>query len=184
MFANLLIYGILIIAGLIIPLIVGIHSLFCIIVDFTGAPFVGTDSKIIDEILQQADIKKGQQFLELGSGDGRVVRRAVKKYGVYGTGIDLHIPLIIYSRLQAKLSGLRNIEFKVANFFKTDLSQADVIFVFLLPKTLEKLKPKLLGETKKNTLIISHGFKIAGMEKNLVKKIDRKIFPTYYYYKV
>lgn len=140
-----------------------------------------TSAKIIDEILKRAKLKKGQVFLELGSGDGRVVRQAVKSFGVIGRGIDVNYLLILYSRLQAKLAKLENIDFKTQDVFKTDLSKADVIFVFLLPGLLKKLAPKFKNECKKKALIISHGFKIEGMEKELSHKIDRKFFPTYYY---
>lgn len=149
--------------------------------DFLGAPFVPTPSKIIKEILEKAKLKKGEKFLELGSGDGRVTRMAVQKYGVKGLGIEIHPMLILYSKLLSKIQKLENIEFKRVNFFDLDYKKADAIFLFLLPKVLGKLKDKILRECKSKTLIISHGFKIEGLEKYLIDKIDRKTFPTYYY---
>ena len=149
--------------------------------DFLGAPFVPTSSKIIKEILEKADLKKGKNFLELGSGDGRVTRMAAQKYGVKGLGIEIHPMLILYSNLLSKIQKLNGIKFQRANFFDIDFKKADVIFMFLLPKVLSKLKEKIQKECKNNTLIISHGFKIEGFEKYLIDKIDRKTFPTYYY---
>lgn len=154
---------------------------FGLYVDILGAPFVPTSRKVIGEILKKAKLKKGQIFLELGSGDGRIIRSAVKNYQVKGIGIDLHPMLIFYSRLISKFQKIKNISFKRQNLFKTDLSKADVIFLFLLPKTLKRLAPKFILETKKNTLIISHGFKIPEFEKYLTNKIVREIFSTYYY---
>ena len=120
-------------------------------------------------------------FLELGSGDGRIVINAVKNYGVNGVGVDLHLPLIIFSRIKSKIYGLKNIQFKLEDFFKTDIGNADIIFMFLMPKTLVSLKEKLKKESKKGVLIISHGFEIKGWEKYLVKTQKRKLFPTYFY---
>ena len=147
--------------------------------DFYGAPFVPTSGKIIREILEKAKLKKGAVFYELGSGDGRVLRMAVREFGVFGYGVDIHPMLIWYSKIVAKLQNIQNISFKRESFFKTDLKKAEVIFLFLLPKTLEKLSKKL-GKNKK-ALIISHGFKISGLDNFLIDRIERKSFPTYYY---
>lgn len=146
-----------------------------------GAPFVPTSAKMIDSILEKAKLKKGQVFIELGSGDGRVVRQAVQKYGVKGVGVELQPILVWYSKLISKLKKLKDISFVTQNLFKTDLKRVDVIFLFLLPKTLEKLREKFITQCKKGTLIISHGFKIKGFDNHLIGKIDRDIFPTYYY---
>lgn len=176
-----LLYSLLLFFGFIIPFGFIFYGAFCIFVDFKGAPFVPTSGKILKEILKEAGLKRGQFFVELGSGDGRVTRLAVEEYGVKGLGVDLHVPLVFYSRLLAKIKGLKNIEFRVQDLYKTDLGKAQVLFLFLLPATLSKLSAKILKECKKGTLVISHGFKIPGFEKYLIRKQDRKIFPTYFY---
>lgn len=173
-------YIIVVFFGLAIPIIIGIYGLFCIFVDFKGAPYVPTSSALVYEILAEAKLKPNQFFIELGSGDGRVTRTAVKLYKVKGLGVDLHIPLILYSRFLVNLQGLRDTDFRIQNFFATNLIKADVVFMFLLPATVEKLKTKLEKECK-GKLVISHGFQIKGFEKYLVKKQERKLFPTYFY---
>lgn len=149
-----------------------------------GAPFVPTSEKIIDDLLIKAKLKKGDRFLELGSGDGRVVRREVKKFKVKGVGIDLNPTLILLSKLLVKLQGLSDVQFKRMDIFtkicSVELRQSEVVFIFLMPKTVEKLKEKLLQEAR-NKLIISHGFDFKGWDKYLVDKIDRRTFSTYYY---
>lgn len=155
-----------------------VYSFFC---EFSGAPFVPTKRRVIGEILQQAKLKKGQVFYELGSGDGRVARFAAKKYHVKATGFELNLLLVIYSVLMAKLQHLNNVSFIKRNVYKVSLKNVDVLFLFLLPGMVKKLETKILDECKNGTLIIAHGFKIPYLEKNLVGTIPRNIFPTYYY---
>lgn len=170
----------LIFFGIILPLLLVLFVLFSLLVDFFGAPFVPTSNAYVLDILERANLKTGQNFYELGSGDGRVTREAVRTYKVNGLGVDLHPFLSLYSNLISKIQRIK-VKFKQGNFYNISLKDADVIFVFLLPKTLKKLKHKFLSECKVGTLIISHGFKIEGFDKYLTLKIERKVFNTYYY---
>lgn len=179
--ALLLTYFLIFFFGIIVPVLICFYVTNDFICDIKGAPFVPTNPKIVEEIIEGAGLKKGQLFIELGSGDGRVVRLAVKKYGVKGIGFELNLLLIFYSRIVAKLNGIKNINFVRQNIFDADIKNADVIFLFLMPRTLIKLKSKILKESKKGTLIISHGFKIEGWDNYLIKVQQRKLFPTYFY---
>ena len=78
---------------------------------------------------------------------------------------------------------LKNVTFTTENVFTTDLSKADVIYIFLMPKLIDKIEKRVFKESKKNAVIISHGFKVDILEKYLVKKLKRKPFPTYFYKK-
>ncbi len=174
-------YLILATFGFLIPIGIAIFGIFAILGDLKGAPYVPTNKKLLQEILEDANLKKGQRFLELGSGDGRVTLLAVREFGVVGEGIEIHPLLVLYSNILAKWQKL-DARFKTGDFYKLNLGKTDVIFVFLLPNTLKKLAPKFLKECKKGTLIITHGFKIAGLEKNLIKTQKRKLFSTYFYH--
>lgn len=144
-----------------------------------GSPYVATRKKRIDEILKEANLKKGKIFVELGCGDGRIVRTAVKNYEVKGIGVDINPILIFY----ANILGKKNVLFKVENIFNTDLRKADYIYIFLMPKLIEKLSLKMDKEMKKGVIIISHGFPVKGWERKLFKTLKRVPFPTYYYRK-
>ncbi|NTU46820.1 methyltransferase domain-containing protein [Candidatus Roizmanbacteria bacterium] len=147
-----------------------------------GAPYVPTKRKELITFLQEAGIKKGSLFLELGCGDGRVVSTAVDVYGAVGVGIDINPVLIYWARLLAKLHKIQGkLTYKTENITKTDVSQADIIYLFLLPKVIDQIKEKLVKKTKPTVLIISHGFRIDDWDTFLVKKLDRKPFPTYFY---
>lgn len=146
-----------------------------------GAPYVPTSKKNIHDILMKAHLKKGQIFLELGSGDGRIVREAVKKHGVRGIGVDINLLLIFLSRILAKRNHIENITFKKENIFQTDLSKAEVIYFFLMPELIRKIIPRFEKEINKGTLLISHGFKIPGWEGKLIDQIDTQPFSTFFY---
>ena len=146
-----------------------------------GAPYVPTSKKQIDTILERAKLKAGQRFIELGSGDGRIVRRAVQKYSVYGVGVDINVLLVLLSRIYAKKQHLSNISFRKDNIFSTSLSEADVVYLFLMPDTIKKILQKFEKELKPSTLLISHGFKIPGWEKKQIDVIKSEPFSTFFY---
>lgn len=184
----LIFYGILVFFVFLFALLLFIYSLFSVVAQLMGSPYVPTKQKEVEYILRKAGLKKGQLLIELGSGDGRVIRTAVLRYKVRGIGIEIHPLLLIWSRIFTRLQKLSDTQstsqaviFKRENFFKTNVSKADVIFLFLMPHTLKKLKEKFIKECKKNTLVISHGFKIEGWEGFLQYTILHTPFPTYFY---
>lgn len=176
-YLNLILGGFLLLITVLLILLV-ISNL---LTTFFGAPFLPTKNKDLDEILEVANLKAGQIFFELGSGDGRVVMRAVKKYQVQGVGVELNPLWFLYSIIVSKICGVKDISFKRKNFFDISFSNADVLFIFILPSIFEDLSEKIKKECKKGTLIICHGFEMKQLKKNQFKKINRDLFPTYYY---
>lgn len=152
-----------------------------IFASFLGSPYVPTKHKIINTILENANLKKGSVFYELGSGDGRVVLFATKKYQVKGIGIEINPLLCFYAKIKARIERINSVSFICKNFFDINLKEADVVFIFLLPATIKKLKEKIVAECKKNVLIISHGFKIENWDRYLIKTLSQNPFSTYYY---
>lgn len=178
---NLYIYILIIALVFLCALLTLIYASSSLIAMIIGAPYVATKQEEIDLILNQLKLTKKQTVLELGSGDGRFILSAVKKWHVNGLGIEIQPLLLFFSRLQAKMRGLYKAKFVSQNFFHTDFSPADVIFMFLMPKTLKRLRSKLLKECSKGTIIISHGFKIEDWEKYHYKTLDRKPYRTFFY---
>lgn len=119
--------------------------------------------------------------MELGSGDGRIVRRAVQVYGVKGVGVDINSLLIMLSKFLTSRQHLNDVTFLNKNIFDVDFSHADCIYMFLMPETIKKLLPKMEKEINKGTQVISHGFKIIGWERKMVYSIKSEPFSTYYY---
>ncbi len=145
-----------------------------------GAPYVPTSTRQLDLILEKAKLKKNQVFLELGCGDGRVVRTAVKKYHVKGIGVEINPLLFFWAKLLAKFKKT-NIHFSRLDIESQNLPGADIIYIFLMPKLIEKISPELLKQLEKGTLIISHGFKIKALSRYQRFKLFQKPFPTYFY---
>ncbi|OGK24898.1 hypothetical protein A3A46_01805 [Candidatus Roizmanbacteria bacterium RIFCSPLOWO2_01_FULL_37_13] len=181
---GIILYFLVILAELIFAIGFSALTISFIYSSLKGSPYVPTRQKEVDIILKTANLKSKQIFLELGCGDGRVCRRAASLYGVKTIGVDVNPLLIRYARFLAKIKSVNNTDFRTQNIFDTDLSKVDVVYLFLMPKLIELIVPKLEKEIKKKALVISHGFKIVEWQNRLVKKIDHRPFPTYYYRKV
>lgn len=177
---NMILYFLILCIELLVLGFVATYGVTLLFSSAMGAPYVPTSKKRIEEILREANLKKGQTFLELGSGDGRIVRTAVKKYGVTGIGIDINPALTFIARLYAKKDNLKDILFKTQSVFDVDLNKAHVIYLFLMPQLIMKLLPNLTKLPSK-TILISHGFKIEGWEKKLFKTLKTEPFSTFYY---
>lgn len=167
--------------GLILSFILIAFAWSMIIFSFFGPPAVPTPKKVIKEALKVISPQKDDIFIDLGSGYGSVVKIAVKEYGVKGLGIEINPLLVWWSRLSVYLAGLKNIRFKRENFFKTDLSLADIVFIYLLPKYLPRMAKKIKKECKPGTWIISQRFLVDDLNKCLIKQIDREHNSTYFY---
>ena len=121
-------------------------------------PFVPTPQVTVDEMLRVAGVGPKDFVLDLGSGDGRIVITAAKKFGARGLGVDLDHHLVIQSEEGARQAGVEErAKFIQQDIFKTDLSQATVITMYLLPVIVRRLRPSLLA-LKPGTRIVSHDF--------------------------
>src|SRR3990167_7262024 len=161
-FAQIILLGIL--------LILMYYFLSMMISDVFGVPFVPTTGRSIRRIFDSVKLKKSDVFFDLGCGDGRLVYFVAKKYGIRAIGVERNPLLNWYSNIQRNLFKIPHVEFLRKNLFDVTLTEATVIYLFLFPEMVEKLRNKFLTECRKNTLIVSHGFKIKGW--------DKKIFQT------
>lgn len=124
----------------------------------TDAPYVPTKMSRIKKALKEAGVKRGQIFWELGSGDGRVVLEAAKM-GLKAYGVEQSLLRVWWSRLKSRNLDLKHRpHFIHGDIFHTDFLKADVVFVFLLPKGVEKLEPILKKNLKKGSKIITQTF--------------------------
>jgi hypothetical protein len=122
-------------------------------------PYVPTPPPVVDAMLKLAKVKRGDVLYDLGSGDGRIVITAAKRYGVRGTGVDIDPDRIREANAKARSAGVTKlVRFVNQDLFEVDLREASVVTLYLLPRINLQLKPKLLEELKPGTRIVSHGF--------------------------
>ena len=126
---------------------------------FLGAPFVPVCSEEINKILKLANPKPREILYDLGSGDGRIIIEAAKKYDVRAIGIEINPFLFYFSRWKIKKLGLQErVKVLWSNFFKKDISQANIIIIYLLQRTNYRLERKFLSDLRPGTRIISKSF--------------------------
>jgi predicted O-methyltransferase YrrM len=121
--------------------------------------FVPTPQEVVDAMLKLAKVTKNDVIYDLGSGDGRIPITAAKTYGARATGIDIDPQRIKEATENLKVAGVGDrVRFLNQDLFTTDISEATVVTLYLLPSLNVKLLPKLNKELKPGTRIVSHAF--------------------------
>jgi SAM-dependent methyltransferase len=121
--------------------------------------YVPTPDAVVEAMLQLAGVTAKDVVYDLGSGDGRIVIAAAKKYGARGVGIEIDPTLIAKATENAKAAGVSNrVQFVAGNLFTADISEATVVTLYLLQSLNERLRPKLVRELKPGTRVVSHVF--------------------------
>jgi cyclopropane fatty-acyl-phospholipid synthase-like methyltransferase len=121
--------------------------------------FVPTPQEVVDAMLKLAKVTKNDVIYDLGSGDGRIPITAAKTYGARGVGIDIDPQRIKEATENLKTAGVGDrVKFLNQDLFTTDISEATVVTLYLLPSLNVKLIPKLNKELKPGTRIVSHAF--------------------------
>jgi len=115
----------------------------------------------VRRMLEMAEITPGETVYDLGCGDGRILISAVRRYGACGVGIDIDAIRIEDARRRAQ-TFLDRIRFRRRNIFRTDLREADVVMLYLLPELNSKLLPRLRN-LKAGVRIVSHCFELPGV---------------------
>ncbi len=139
-------------------------------------PFVPTPYVVIEEMLRLANVTAQDFVMDLGSGDGRVLITAAKKFGARGTGVDLDGDLVAESIEAAAAAGVADrVRFLQQDLFKTDISQATVITMYLLPGVMMRLRPNLLN-LKPGTRLVSHDFRLEDWNPDATTQIRKNAF--------
>jgi SAM-dependent methyltransferase len=119
--------------------------------------YVPTPHEIVDRMLAVAKVRAGDVVYDLGCGDGRMVIAAAKKFGTRGVGVDLDPARIREARANAKAAGVESmVTFRVEDMFRTDIREATVVLLYLLPELNRRLKPKLFAELRPGARVVSH----------------------------
>lgn len=129
--------------------------------DSPWAPWWSTNKKVARAMCRLAKINKKDIVYDLGSGTGTALIVAAKEFGAKGIGVEIDPLRVLISNLMIRINGAQDkLKIKRKNFYDVDVSKASVVFVYLVPRVLEKLKPKLLRELKPGTLLLSFRYKV------------------------
>jgi hypothetical protein len=143
-----------------------------------AGPYVPSPQSVVADMLRYADVGPTDFLIDLGSGDGRIVLTAAKVFGARGFGVEIKEDLVRRSNEAAQKEGLaERVKFMKQDLFKTDMSQATVITMYLLPDTVNLLKDKFLNELKPGTRIVSHDYPLTGWipEKYVQMDLEDKV---------
>jgi len=126
-------------------------------------PYVPSPIEVVDRMLEFADVKKTDVVFDIGSGDGRMVIQAARKYGAKGVGLELDGRLVELARAEAKKQGVdRLVEFRQGDALKADVSAATVVTLYMLPSFNKLLRPVLEQQLKPGTRVVVHDYPIEG----------------------
>jgi SAM-dependent methyltransferase len=121
--------------------------------------FIPTPQPVVDAMLELAGVTSADVVYDLGSGDGRIVIAAAKKYGARGVGVEIDPALVAQATANAAAAGVADrVRFVNGNIFEADLKDATVVTLYLLQSLNERLRPKLVRELKPGARIVSHVF--------------------------
>jgi len=135
-------------------------------------PFVPTPQDVVERMLELAQVKKGDVVYDLGSGDGRIVITAAKKYGVRAIGFEIDPDLIKQSRENIRKEGVAHLaEIREQDIRTVDLSPASVVTMYLLPEVNLMLRPNLWRQLKPGSRVVSHDFDMADWKAEKVEHI-------------
>ena len=136
---------------------------------YKGAPYVRSKRNRIETMMELAKIKPGEVIVDLGSGDGILVKEAAKK-GAEAIGVEINPLLAWYSRRKLSWNSLsKNCRIFRCDLHDYSLKNADVVFLYLYPPTIEKLKGKLARELKADARVISNAFPFSDWDPAIEK---------------
>lgn len=165
--------------------------ILCAVILFAGtaawagwraAPYVPTKQRDVERMLAMAELKPGELVYDLGAGDGRFILTAAKRYQARAVGFEISFLPYIVARLRLwsqNAGGQATMRFQ--DFFRTDLSAADVIVCFLTPGAMKRLGPKLKNELRPGTRVVSYAFAIHDWTPVRKDKPDPRTMAVYLY---
>jgi ribosomal protein L11 methylase PrmA len=128
-----------------------------------GAPWVPTSLSTARKMLQMARVASGERVIDMGAGDGRVVVLAAREFGARAVGVEIDPLRCLIGNLAIGLLGLRKqAHIHRGNLFSFNVSEADVVVLYLLQDTNQRIKDKLRRELRPGSRVVSHTFSMSG----------------------
>lgn len=138
-------------------------------------------------MLRLADIKKGDVLYDLGSGDGRIPIVAAQQYGIRAVGIEIDPKMVTVAEERARQANIEGlVSFRNADMFRSSISEATVVTLYLSNKLNLLLRPKLLTELRPGSRILSHDFDMGDWKAERTIRVpwEKGLFRTIYFWRV
>src|SRR5579872_73254 len=150
------------------------------------APYIPTPQGLVEKMLEAGRVKPGELVYDLGSGDGRIVITAAQKFGAHAVGVELRPDLCRIASERIKALGLDDkVRMVQGSALRVDLSPADVVTMWLLTSSNERMKPKLEKDLRPGTRVVSNQFPIKGWKPaNVVQARAGSMEHTIYVYEI
>jgi protein-L-isoaspartate O-methyltransferase len=137
------------------------------------APYYPTPNKIVEKMLELGGLKPGEKMWDLGSGDGRIVIMAARKFKANAYGVELDEMLAKQSAARIRSLGLAPTAHIIqGDLLEQDYSSADLLTIYLLPVAIEKVTPILEKQLKKGARVVAHDFEFFQWKAAKVMDID------------
>lgn len=137
------------------------------------APYIPSPQVVVDKMLESAHIKPGELVYDLGSGDGRIVITAAQKFQARAVGVELRADLCKEAQARIRELGLADrVRLIHGDLLKVDLSPADVVTLYLLTSSNERLRPNLERDLKPGARVVSNDYQIRGWKAADVVRIN------------
>lgn len=137
-------------------------------------PYITTPQRVVERMLEMADVSDEDVVYDLGSGDGRFVITAAQQFGARGVGIEIDPDLVREARSKARLAGVSDrVEFRQGSLFDVDLREASVVTLYLEPDLNLRLRPKLLLHLDPGDRVVSHDFDMGTWTPDRVETMGR-----------
>ena len=135
--------------------------------------FVPTPQEVVDAMLKLAKVSASDVVYDLGSGDGRIPITAAKTYGARGVGIDIDPQRIKEATANLQAAGVGDkVRFLNQDLFTTNISEATVVTLYLLPSLNLKVLPKLNSELKPGTRVVAHAFDMGDIKPQQTQNVN------------
>jgi SAM-dependent methyltransferase len=163
----------MIFSTILLIIIIAVIIFLCIsfyITIFGGGPFIPTPFPAVHEVLKHAKIKKHDKVYDIGAGDGRFIHFAIKDYQAQAVGFELDPFVFFLAKLRQWFWGWKGKIIR-GNFLKHNVSDADIVLCYMLPRTLAKFQNKFDKELRKGTRVVSYAFHIGSWKpKKIIPK--------------
>jgi SAM-dependent methyltransferase len=154
-----------------LSMVVFLYLLWIIIPDISGLPWIPTQPQRIRRALELAQLKPGDLFYDLGSGDGRALIMAARDFGVQAIGVEISPIHCFFSWLNVLFHGVQGkVKIKWASFYTINFSNANVIFAYLTSREASRLRPHLEALLKSGTRIVTVSCEIEGWQPTAINR--------------